>query len=127
MNRPNEAFEELGLKVQRAQYQMEQVRGIGTARGVRVTVDAENHLLSVDAPDGAAVLEAYEAALRDKQPKVEAAMREINNDASFQSVLIFSEANSARLERERIQRQEDAESERYSANASRQWSVYDDS
>ncbi|MEU7140552.1 hypothetical protein ABZ942_13965 [Nocardia sp. NPDC046473] len=121
MSEQHSDFEELGRKVQRAQYAMGQVRGIGLVRGVRVTVDAENRLLSVDVPNAWTIIEAYQAALRDKEPQVAAAMRELNADSRFRSVRTFTEANSARLEAER--RYGDRQDERYDER--RSWSVYE--
>ncbi|PXX68537.1 hypothetical protein DFR70_102219 [Nocardia tenerifensis] len=114
-------FEELGRKVQRAQYAMAQVRGIGVVRGVSVIVDAENRLLSIDVPNATAIIEAYQAALRDKEPKAAAAMRELNADARLRSVRTFTEANSARLEAERRLRAEPGEL--YDTRQS--WSVFE--
>lgn len=114
-------FEELGAKVQRAQHAMAQVRGMGVVRGVSVIVDAENRLLSVDVPNALAIIEAYEAALRDMRPQVAAAMRELNADARFRSVRTFTEANSARREADRRLRAEQGD-----LYADRQsWSVFD--
>ncbi|CAM4000391.1 YbaB/EbfC family nucleoid-associated protein [Nocardia ninae] len=95
------AHEELGMKVQRAQYELAQIRGVGKVDGVRVEVDAENRLLSVNVPNAERILAAYEAAVADKEPQVEAAMRELTEDPQVSSTRIFVEANSARLEAER--------------------------
>ncbi|GAA5095065.1 hypothetical protein [Nocardia iowensis] len=114
----SQKFEELGLKVQRAHHAIGQIRGEATVRGVRVVVDAENRLLAVDVPDADAILEAYEAALRDKQPRVEAAMQELRADARFESVMIFAEANSAR-KAERAEQQDEIEYEEYFATSNR--------
>lgn len=93
-------FEELGLKVQRAQSALEQVRGVGAADGVRVVVDAENRLLSVTVPDEAAILAAYNAAVEDMRPKVEDAMREVRSDPRVEAVSTFVEANTERRQAE---------------------------
>ncbi len=103
--------EELGMKVQRAQHALEQTRGIGTVRGIRVTVDADNRLLSVTVDEEGTILEAYQAALADKQPKVDDALRELRADPRFEAVSTFAEANSAREEAERVERQRDFEEE----------------
>ncbi|WP_147140060.1 YbaB/EbfC family nucleoid-associated protein [Nocardia ninae] len=89
------------MKVQRAQYELAQIRGVGKVDGVRVEVDAENRLLSVNVPNAERILAAYEAAVADKEPQVEAAMRELTEDPQVSSTRIFVEANSARLEAER--------------------------
>ncbi|MEU1985037.1 hypothetical protein [Nocardia sp. NPDC019395] len=102
-------YDELGLKVQRAQYELERIRGVGTVRGVTVVVDAENRLLAVHAPNGTAIHAAYRAALADKEPQVVAAMRELSADPQVQSVQFFAEANTARLEAERHARAESEE------------------
>lgn len=94
-------FEDLGLKVQRAQFALEQLRGIGTVNGIRVVVDAENRLVSVTAPDEDDILAAYSAAVVDMQPKLEQAMREVLADPRVQAMSTFVEANSARLEADR--------------------------
>lgn len=104
-------FEELGLKVQRAQSALEQVRGVGTANGIRVVVDAENRLLSATDPDGDAVSDAlvaaYNAAVDDVRPRVEEAMREVRSDPRVAAMSTFVEANSARQEAERAQLEEE--------------------
>ncbi|WP_225726562.1 MULTISPECIES: hypothetical protein [unclassified Nocardia] len=87
--------EELGLKVQRAQHELAQIRGIGVVDGVTVEVDAENRLLAVSVPNCAAVLAAYAAAIQDKEPKVAHAMRDLTTDPRVQSVRIFVDANAS--------------------------------
>lgn len=87
-------FDELGLKVKRAQEELANIRGVGVARGVTVEVDAENRLVSVDAPDGDRILAAYEAALADKRPRVDAALREVMTDPQTQAITAFVEANT---------------------------------
>jgi len=94
-------FEELGSKVQRAQRALKQARGVGTANGIRVVVDAENRLLSVTAPDEEAILAAYNAAVDDVRPLIEDAMREVRSDPRVEAMSTFVEANSARLHTER--------------------------
>ncbi|MFI9400597.1 hypothetical protein [Nocardia sp. NPDC052316] len=94
------------MKVQRAQYELDRIRGVGKVDGVRVEVDAENRLLSISVPNAERILAAYAAAVADKQPQVEAAMRELTEDPQVSSTRIFVEANSARLEAERRGRQE---------------------
>ncbi|RDI66823.1 hypothetical protein [Nocardia pseudobrasiliensis] len=106
--RENE-FEELGVKVQRAHYALQQVRGVGVVKGVRVVVDAENRLLSVTVDDEDVILAAYQAAINDKQPKVDDAMRELRADSRFEAVSTFTEANSAREDADRARRQRERE------------------
>lgn len=91
----NSKFDELGLKVRRAQVELEAVRGVGTVDGVTVEVDAENQLVSLNVPGAEVILGAYREAVRDKQPKVEQATREVLNDASVGSVSTFVDANRA--------------------------------
>ncbi|MCM6777595.1 YbaB/EbfC family nucleoid-associated protein [Nocardia sp. CDC159] len=112
-------YDELGLKVQRAQYELEQIRGSGTVDGVTVEVDAENRLISVDVPGGETIVAAYRAALRDIEPKVAEATRELFADPQVQSARVFAEANSARLEAERRaqQQSEDASGGSYLKNS----------
>ncbi|WP_216893619.1 YbaB/EbfC family nucleoid-associated protein [Nocardia alni] len=97
-------YEELGLKVQRVHQGLEQVRGIGTVNGLRVVVDAQGRLLSVTADEEDLILAAYQAALADKQPKVDEVMRELHADPRFEAVSTFTEANAARVEAERAVR-----------------------
>lgn len=91
---PSSEFDDLGLKVQRAQHELEQVRGIGTVGGVTVEVDAQNKLLSVSIAGGDLVIAAYRAALADKQPKVDAAVRELMSDPRTEAISTFVEASS---------------------------------
>ncbi|MFI6999943.1 YbaB/EbfC family nucleoid-associated protein [Nocardia sp. NPDC050175] len=95
------SHDELGLKVQRAQYELAQIRGVGKVDGVRVEVDADNRLVSISVPNAERILAAYEAAVLDKQPQVEEAMRELTEDPQVSSARIFADANAARLEGER--------------------------
>jgi len=107
----NDDAEQFGAKVQRAQYAIQNIRGVGTAKGIRVIVDAENRLLSVTVDEEASILQAYRAAVADKQPKLDDATREIRTDSRFLAVSTFAEANSARLEAERANRQRRLENE----------------
>lgn len=93
MDVPSSSFDELGPKVQRAQQQIGRIRGVATVDGVRVEVDAHNRLVSISVPNSAAVLAAYRAAVRDKQPQVDAAMRDVLDDPRAQAVSQFVEAN----------------------------------
>lgn len=96
-------FEELGLKVQRAQSALARVRGVGTVNGIQVVVDAENRILSVATPDEDAILAAYLAAVDDVRPQVEQAMREVRSDPRVEAMSAFVAANSARQEAEHAQ------------------------
>ncbi|WP_157777612.1 YbaB/EbfC family nucleoid-associated protein [Nocardia terpenica] len=105
----NNDLGDLGAKVQRAHLALRQVRGVGVANGVRVVVDSENRLLSVTVDDEADILAAYKAALRDKEPKTDEAMRELRADPRFEAVSTFVEANAARQEADRARRQRERE------------------
>ncbi|MEV6554412.1 YbaB/EbfC family nucleoid-associated protein [Nocardia sp. NPDC051756] len=95
------SHDELGLKVQRAQHELAQIRGVGKVDGVRVEVDAENRLVSLSVPNAERIIAAYDAAVLDMQPHIEEAMRELTEDPQVSSARIFADANSARLEAER--------------------------
>ncbi|WP_024800131.1 YbaB/EbfC family nucleoid-associated protein [Nocardia sp. BMG51109] len=98
-------FDELGLKVQRAQQRLEQVRGVGTVNGIRVVVDAENRLLSVTLPEEDSIVAAYNAALADKQPQVDEAVQDLRSDPRFEAISTFADANAVRDEAEQAKRQ----------------------
>ncbi|ATL68169.1 hypothetical protein GZH49_14755 [Nocardia terpenica] len=74
-----------------------------------MVVDSENRLLSVTVDDEADILAAYKAALRDKEPKTDEAMRELRADPRFEAVSTFVEANAARQEADRARRQRERE------------------
>lgn len=86
-------FDSFGLKVQRAQRAVTDIRGTGTVRGITVEVDAENRIVSIGHPDEAALVAAYQAAVRDKQPRVDDAMRAVLDDPQSQAVSTFLDAN----------------------------------
>lgn len=97
--------DQLGLKVQRAQHALEQIQGVGVVQGVRVIVDAEDRLLSVTSHEESIIMAAYRAAVEDKRPKVDAALRELRADTNFEAISTYAAANGARLEAERAERQ----------------------
>ncbi|MGW4350742.1 hypothetical protein ACWELJ_01495 [Nocardia sp. NPDC004582] len=99
----------LGLKVQRAQHALEQIRGVGVINGIRVVVDAEDRLLSVTVSEESVIMAAYRAAVEDKRPKVDEALRELRADTTFEAVSTYTKANSARWEAERRERQRELE------------------
>ena len=115
-------FEELGRKVQRAQQRLQDVRGVGTVDGIRVVVDADNRLLSVNLSDERSVLAAYNAAVADAQPLVDAAVRELPADQRFEAISTFVDASTARsdAEHERRQQQYDEEDDHYYEERNRQ-------
>lgn len=95
MTMPNSAFDELGIKVQRAQAVVSEIRGVGRAGGIAVEVDAENRLVALHHPDAHIILAAYRAALLDKQPQVDEAMREMLNDPDVHAITSFVHTSSA--------------------------------
>lgn len=97
-------YDELGVKVQRAQHALEQIRGIGTVDGVTVEVDAENQVVAVSGPRGETILAAYRLALQNMQPRVADAMRELADDPQVESAMVFTAANAAGREAERLER-----------------------
>ncbi|MRH93339.1 hypothetical protein GFY24_39000 [Nocardia sp. SYP-A9097] len=97
--------DELSTKVQRAQYAVEQIQGVGVVNGIRVVVDAGDRLLSVTVDEEASIMAAYRAAVEDKRPKVDDALRELRADSNFEAISTYTNANSARLEAERLERQ----------------------
>ncbi|ATL66275.1 hypothetical protein [Nocardia terpenica] len=109
MSQQRNDFEELGVKVQRAHYALEKIRGVGVVKGVRVIIDHENRLLSVTVDEEHIILAAYQAALRDKEPKVEEAMRELHADPRVEAASTFVQANTARSEADRARQQQELE------------------
>lgn len=89
------AFDSLGRKVQRAQYELDRIQGDGESGGIRVTVDADGRLVSVTGPDAPSILAAYRRALADLAPKVERITRDIAGDPLVSSVSQFVEANKS--------------------------------
>ncbi|MFI5776263.1 hypothetical protein [Nocardia sp. NPDC051570] len=119
-------FDELGAKVQRAQYALEQARGVGVVNGIRVIVDAEYRLLSVNVDEAAIIVAAYQAAVDDVQSKVEEATRELRADPHFEALSTFTEANTARLDAEQIRREQQLEEDEdrfYEEHNRRGWFV----
>ena len=106
-------FEEFGLKVQRAQLALDQVRGIGRASGIEVVVDVENHLLSVTVTDEDAIVQAYNAAVADVRPKIDEAMRELRADPQVDALSRFIAANPAQREVERVSRDHGVDDDGY--------------
>lgn len=87
-------FDELGLKVQRAQQALRHIRGVGVVNGIRVIVDAEGRLLSVTIDDEDTVLAAYNAARTDSATQTGHALRELHTDPRFEAVSTFTDANT---------------------------------
>ncbi|MDV6303548.1 hypothetical protein R3P93_13360 [Rhodococcus cerastii] len=83
------AFDELGVKVQRAQSVVREIRGVGRVSGITVEVDAENRLVALHHPDADVILAAYRAALLDKQPQVDEAMQAVLSHPDAQAVTSF--------------------------------------
>ncbi|MEG8181927.1 hypothetical protein GZH49_25860 [Nocardia terpenica] len=124
MSQQGNDFEELGVKVQRAHYALEEIRGVGVVKGVRVIIDHENRLLSVTVDEEDIILAAYQEALRDKEPKIDEAMRELRADPRVEAASTFVQANAARSEAERARRQrklEEAEDRFFEERNRRGW------
>lgn len=85
----NSAFDELGTKVQRAQSIVREIRGVGRAGGIAVEIDAENRLVALHHADADLIMAAYRAALLDKQPQVDEAMRDVLSHPDAQAVTSF--------------------------------------
>ncbi|MBY4130240.1 YbaB/EbfC family nucleoid-associated protein [Rhodococcus fascians] len=100
MTKSNSAFEELGAKVQRAQSVVREIRGVGTAGGIAVEVDAENRLIALHHPDSDIIMAAYQAALRDKQPQLEDAMRDVTSDPDAKAIASFVDTYASRTDAE---------------------------
>lgn len=101
------AFDELGVKVQRAQSVVREIRGVGRVGGIAVEVDAENRLVALDHPDADIILTAYRAALLDKQPQLDEAMRDVLSDTGAQSVAAFVDTYAIHAQAEPVQTRED--------------------
>ncbi|MFY2791619.1 hypothetical protein [Rhodococcus sp. MALMAid1271] len=96
----NGGFDELGAKVQRAQSVVREIRGVGRVGGISVEVDAENRLVALHHPDADIIMAAYRAALRDKQPQLDEAMRDVLSDPDTQAITSFVDSNAARTQAE---------------------------
>ncbi|ORI18340.1 hypothetical protein [Rhodococcus sp. 1168] len=94
------AFDELGAKVQRAQLVVREIRGVGRVGGIAVEVDAENRLVALHHPDADIIVAAYQAALLDKQPQLDEAMRDVLSDPDAQAVTSFVDTYAARIQAE---------------------------
>ncbi|WP_377449694.1 hypothetical protein [Rhodococcoides fascians] len=91
----NSAFDELGVKVQRAQSVVREIRGVGRAGGIAVEVDAENRLVALHHPDADFIMAAYKSALLDKQPQVDEAMRDVLSDPDAHAITSFVQSSSS--------------------------------
>lgn len=89
------AFDELGAKVKRAQSVVRDVRGVGRAGGVSVEVDAENRLVALLHPDADLIMAAYKAALLDKAPQLDEAMRDLLSDPNAHAITSFVQSTTA--------------------------------
>ncbi|WP_434159237.1 hypothetical protein C5142_16610 [Rhodococcus sp. BGS-1C] len=96
----NSAFDELGAKVQRAQSVVREIRGVGRVGGIAVEIDAENRLVALHHPDADIIVAAYQAALLDKQPQLDEAMRDVLSDPDAQAVTSFVDTYAARAQAE---------------------------
>lgn len=95
MTMSNSAFDELGTKVQRAQSVVREIRGVGRVGGIAVEVDAENRLVALHHPDADVILAAYRAALLDKTPQVDEAMRDLLSDPNAHAITSFVQSTTA--------------------------------
>ena len=91
------AFDELGAKVKRAQSVVRDVRGVGRAGGVSVEVDAENRLVALLHPDADLIMAAYKAALLDKAPQLDEAMRDLLSDPNAHAITSFVQSTTAAM------------------------------
>jgi DNA-binding protein YbaB len=83
-------YDEVGIKVLRAQQALAQIRGVARVGGVSIEVDSKGHLqaISIDAqavaggPSGLSdlILYAYRQAVQDAEPRAAAAMQELMDD-----------------------------------------------
>ena len=96
----NSAFDELGAKVQRAQLVVREIRGVGRVGGIAVEVDAENRLVALHHPDADIIVAAYRAALLDKQPQLDEAMRNVLSDPDAQAIASFVDSYAAHTQAE---------------------------
>ncbi|QCH24460.1 YbaB/EbfC family nucleoid-associated protein [Mycobacteroides salmoniphilum] len=94
-------IEEFGRKVQRAQYELEQIRGTGFSGHIKVEVDAAGKLLSVRSPDGATIIEAYQQAVSEAEAKAREVSQEVLTDPLAASVRGLLEVHHAQLEADR--------------------------
>lgn len=94
-------IEEFGRKVQRAQYELEQIRSSGFSGHVKVEVDAAGRLLSVRSPDGSAIMEAYQQAVNEADAKAQEVSQEVLTDPLAASVRSLLEVHNAQLEADR--------------------------
>ncbi|MBN7561404.1 hypothetical protein [Mycobacteroides abscessus] len=99
--------EEFGRKVQRVQFELEQIRGTGFSGRIKVEVDAAGRLLSVRSPDGEAILEAYRQALAEAEARAREVAQDVLNDPLAKSVRGLMEANNAQLEADRRAKDEE--------------------
>ncbi|WP_433600366.1 YbaB/EbfC family nucleoid-associated protein [Nocardia sp. CA-135953] len=90
-------YDEVGVKVLRAQQALAQIRGLARVGGVAIEVDSKGHLqaISVDAqavaagPSGLSdlILYAYRQAVQDAEPRAAAAMQELMDDPQVARVV----------------------------------------
>lgn len=96
MSLPHSRSEELGIKVRRAQQQLEGVRGVGRSGDVIVEVDAENRIKSLNVPGAQDIIRAYLLAVQDKQARVDVALADYLADPTIDAVSMFINANRTR-------------------------------
>ncbi|WP_062980625.1 YbaB/EbfC family nucleoid-associated protein [Nocardia anaemiae] len=90
-------YDEVGVKVLRAQQALAEIRGLARVGGVTIEVDSKGHLqaISVDTqavaagPSGLSdlILYAYRQAVQDAEPRAAAAMQELMDDPQVARVV----------------------------------------
>ncbi|MFE9581509.1 hypothetical protein ACFYO1_34390 [Nocardia sp. NPDC006044] len=115
---PTSEHDELGLKVQRANLALQEIRGNATIDGIHVVVDAQHRLLAVSTPEGRIIVEAYNAAILDAEPRVEDAVRELREDPTIDAVSTFVRDNPAHMDDQRLHHESDRGIEEPESNRS---------
>lgn len=100
-------IEEFGRKVQRAQYELEKIRGTGFSGHIKVEVDAAGKLLYVRSSDGAAIMEAYQQAVNEADAKAQEVSQDVLSDPLAASVRGLLEAHNAQLEADRRSKEDE--------------------
>ncbi|ATI30640.1 MULTISPECIES: YbaB/EbfC family nucleoid-associated protein [Rhodococcus] len=93
------SFDDIGVKVRRAQEALDRVVGRASDRAVEVEVDAKGHLGRLRLTDAALaagpdlladrIVQMYTAAVRDARPQVDAALAEVTSDPQMSAITSF--------------------------------------
>jgi len=94
VSHPHSRYDHVGLKAERAQQQLDRVRGVGRYGYVVVEVDAANRLVALNVPGAQEIIQAYLMAVRDVRPRVESAVREYLQDPDVAVMSTFHEATA---------------------------------